>query len=135
MGWAREGEEGSRGIEMVRIVIPVEDKEAQRLSAHFGRAPYFAWFDLEKGEVTDKGVKPNDSSHFGGQGLPPERMMAMGADVVISAGMGQRAIQMFQNSTVAVLQAENMEVEQNLEDFRANRLTELTQGCLHAHEH
>jgi predicted Fe-Mo cluster-binding NifX family protein len=120
---------------MVKIVIPVADKEAKFLSAHFGRAPYFAWFQVEDGEVMDSGVTPNDSSHFGGRGLPPERMMAMGADVVISTGMGMRAIQMFQNSTVAVLQAINPDVAQSMEDFREGRLAELTEGCLHAQEH
>jgi predicted Fe-Mo cluster-binding NifX family protein len=119
---------------MVKIVIPVADREAKSLSAHFGRAPYFAWFQLKDGKVMDSGVTPNDSSHFGGQGLPPERMMAMGADVVISTGMGQRAIQMFQSSTVAVLQARSQDVAQTLEGFVEGRLTELTEGCLHAHE-
>jgi predicted Fe-Mo cluster-binding NifX family protein len=120
---------------MVKIVIPVADKEAISLSAHFGRAPYFAWFQMEDGEVVDRGVTPNDSSHFGGRGLPPERMMAMGADVVISSGMGQRAIQMFQSSTVAVLQARSQDVAQSIEDFKEGRLAELTEGCLHAQEH
>jgi len=120
---------------MVKIVIPVADKEAKSLSAHFGRAPYFAWFQMEDGEVVDSGVTPNDSSHFGGRGLPPERMMAMGADVVISSGMGQKAIQMFQSSTVAVLQARSQDVAQSIEDFVEGRLAELTEGCLHAHEH
>lgn len=134
--WVREGEEVSlEVVKMVRIVIPVEDEEGKMLSAHFGRAPYFAWFDLERGEIVDQGVKPNDSSHFGGVGLPPERMMAMGADVVISSGMGMRAIREFQDSTVAVLQARSLDVEQALIDFRENRLVELTQGCLHAEEH
>lgn len=120
---------------MVKIVIPVADEGAIRLSAHFGRAPYFAWFRLEDGDVVDSGVTPNDSSHFGGRGLPPERMMAMGADVVISSGMGQRAIQMFQSSTVAVLQARSLDVAQSIRDFAEGGLTELTEGCLHAHEH
>ncbi len=120
---------------MVKIVIPVADREGKILSAHFGRAPYFAWFQMEDGAVVDSGVTPNDSSHFGGRGLPPERMMAMGADVVISTGMGMRAIQNFQNSTVAVLQARSQDVAQNVQDFKEGRLTELTEGCLHAHEH
>jgi predicted Fe-Mo cluster-binding NifX family protein len=120
---------------MVKIVIPVADEDAKYLSAHFGRAPYFAWFNIKDGEVMDSGVTPNDSSHFGGRGLPPERMMAMGADVVISSGMGQRAIQMFQNSTVAVLQARNLDVVQSLEDFNEGQLQELTEGGLHAHKH
>jgi predicted Fe-Mo cluster-binding NifX family protein len=122
---------------MVKIVIPVADVKGERVSAHFGRAPYFAWYEISSGKIVDKGIAPNDSSHFGGVGLPPERMMALGADVVISAGMGMKAIQMFQNSTVAVLQAVNESTEQSIEDFVQGNLKELTEGCLHAegHEH
>lgn len=120
---------------MVKIVIPVADQKGELVSAHFGRAPYFAWFDVSSGKITDRGVAPNDSSHFGGKGLPPERMMALGADVVISAGMGMKAIQMFQNSTVAVLQALNESTKQSIADYVDGKLDELTEGCLHAEEH
>ena len=61
--------------------------------------------------------------------------MAMGADVVISAGMGMKAIQMFQNSTVAVLQAVNESTVQSIQDFVEGKLQELTEGCLHAENH
>jgi predicted Fe-Mo cluster-binding NifX family protein len=120
---------------MVKIVIPVADKNGEIVSGHFGRAPYFAWFQVENREIRDRGIVPNDSSHFGGRGLPPERMMAMGAEIVISAGMGQRAIAMFQNSTVAVLRATNPSTEQSIKDYTDGKLEELTEGCLHAHEH
>lgn len=120
---------------MVKIVIPVADEKGDTVSAHFGRAPYFAWYQVSEGKVVDRGVAPNDSSHFGGQGLPPERMMALGADIVISAGMGQRAISMFQNSTVAVLQALDASVEKSIQHYVEGKLTELTEGCLHAHDH
>ena len=120
---------------MVKVVIPVTDESGELVSAHFGRAPYFAWFNVESGKITDRGVKPNDSSHFGGQGMPPERMMAMGADVVISAGMGMKAIEMFQNSTVAVLQAVNESTVQSIQDYVDGKLQELTEGCLHAENH
>ncbi len=120
---------------MAKVVIPVTDETGNSVSAHFGRAPYFAWFNVESGKITDRGVKPNDSSHFGGQGMPPERMMAMGADVVISAGMGMKAIEMFQNSTVAVLQAVNESTVQSIQDYIEGTLRELTEGCLHADEH
>ncbi|MFC1804005.1 NifB/NifX family molybdenum-iron cluster-binding protein [Thermoproteota archaeon] len=117
--------------------MPVADEKGERVSAHFGRAPYFAWFEVSSGKIVDRGMAPNDSSHFGGKGLPPERMMALGADVVISAGMGMRAIQMFQNSTVAVLLAIEESTEQSIKDYVEGRLEELTKGCLHAegHEH
>jgi predicted Fe-Mo cluster-binding NifX family protein len=120
---------------LVKIVIPVSDKEGKYVSEHFGRAPFYAWFNVEDGRVLDRGVTPNDSSHFGGRGLPPERMMSMGAEIVISSGMGQRAIAMFQNSTVAVLRSVNPSTEQSIKDCSEGRLVELTEGCLHAHEH
>ena len=119
---------------MVKIVIPVADESGDSVSAHFGRAPYFAVYNVVDGKIVEKGVSPNDSSHFGGQGLPPERMMALGADIVISAGMGQRAISMFQESTVAVLQALDASVEKSIQDYVNRKLTELTEGCLHDHE-
>ena len=120
---------------MVKIVIPVADQMGENVSAHFGRAPYFAWYEVSSGKIVDRGVAPNDSSHFGGRGLPPERMMALGADVVISAGMGMKAIQMFQNSTVAVLQAINVSTEQSIADYLEGKLEELTEGCLRADAH
>ncbi|MCW4051137.1 MAG: NifB/NifX family molybdenum-iron cluster-binding protein [Candidatus Bathyarchaeota archaeon] len=120
---------------MVKIVIPVADEKGERVSAHFGRAPYYGWYQVDGGKIVDRGVAPNDSSHFGGQGLPPERMMALGAEVVISGGMGMKAIQMFQNSTVAVLQAVNESTEQSIKDFIDGKLRELTEGCLHAEKH
>lgn len=117
---------------MVKIVIPVLDETGDRLSAHFGRAPYFAWFDIEDGEVVSSGVVPNDSEHFGGTGLPPDRILQLRPEAVITFGMGRRAIGRFQTASVAVLQAAASRTEENLERFLGGELTELTQGCLHA---
>jgi len=56
---------------MVKIVIPTLDEGGEQLSTHFGRAPYFAWFEIRDGRVVERGVIPNDSEHFGGVGRPP----------------------------------------------------------------
>ena len=117
---------------MVKIVIPVMDEAGEWISAHFGRAPFFAWFHLEDGKVLEKGIVPNDSEHFGGIGRPPERIGRLGPDAVISPGMGMRAINMFQDMGVAVLQAKRERSEENLDLFMKGELTELTEGCLHA---
>ena len=120
---------------MVKIVIPVSDEEGELLSAHFGRAPYFAWFEIKNGEVVDKGVVPNDSEHFGGTGRPPQRILRLDPDVVVSMGMGMRAISMFQGARVAVLKAKTERSEENLALFLKGELAELTEGCLHARRH
>lgn len=117
---------------MVKIVIPVLDEEGERLSAHFGRAYFFAWFDIQDGNIVERGVVPNDSEHFGGVGRPPERIGRLGPDAVISHGMGMRAINMFQEMGVAVLQAKRELSQENLDLFVKGELMELTEGCLHA---
>ena len=143
MVWVEEeavarGEEEDGGKEeytLTKIVMPVSDIEAERLSDHFGRAPYFGWYVVEENKVVAKGVAENDSEHFGGSGQPPERMAALGAEVVISLGMGMNAIRMFQERNIAVLEAISPSPIQNIVAFTKGELKELTHGCLHSHPH
>jgi len=118
---------------MVKVVIPVSDEGASSLSEHFGRAPFFAWFKVEEKQVLDRGVARNDSEHFGGTGHPPERIAALGADVVITYGMGLKAIDMFQERNIAVLEAISPSPVQNIVAYSTGLLKELTHGCLHSH--
>lgn len=119
---------------MLRIVIPVADERGEMLSDHFGRAPYFAWYELEGGSVVDSGFVPNDSEHFGGTGLPPDRILQLRPEAVITFGMGRRALNRFQGAGVAVLQAVGNRTSENLARFIGGELTELTQGCLQARQ-
>ncbi len=120
---------------MVKIVIPTSDEKGERLSDHFGRAPYFAWFSIDDGRVVDRGIVPNDSEHFGGIGLPPERIAHLKPDAVVTTGMGMRAINRFQQMNVAVLQARSLGSKENIDLFVKGELLELTEGCLHARKH
>jgi predicted Fe-Mo cluster-binding NifX family protein len=118
---------------MVKIVFPTVDDKGNVLGQHFGRVPYYAWFTLKEDKVVEEGVIPNDSEHFGGVGLPPERISSLNPDAMIVLGMGSRAIRMFQNMNVAVLQAKSTTTAENIELFRNGELKELTEGCLHEH--
>ena len=120
---------------MTKVVIPTSDEKAERLSDHFGRALYFGWYVVEEGKIVDKGVAPNDSEHFGWTGQPPERIAALGAEVVISFGMGMRAIQMFQENKIAVLEAISPSPVQNIVAYTKGELKKLTRGCLQSHTH
>lgn len=118
---------------MVKIVFPALDEKGESIGAHFGRVPYYAWFDIKDGKVIDQGVVPNDSEHFGGVGLPPERIARLNLDAMIVLGMGSRAIGMFQEMNIAVLQAKGDDMEKNIDLFVKGELEELTEGCLHGH--
>ncbi len=121
--------------EIVKIVIPAENDTGKTLSAHFGRAPYFAWYVVEDGQVKEEGVAKNTSDHFGGVGAPPETIKSLGGEVVISSGMGMKAIQMFQTLGIAVLKCVSMDSLENVKAFIKGGMEELTEGCLEGHDH
>ena len=119
----------------VRIAIPVEDENGlnAKLSQHFGRAPYFAVVELhENGKVLNLQMVPNKSEHFGGMGKPPEIIIRLRSNAVITYGMGPRALNMFQNANVAVLQTSKDFVKDVIEAYSKDELVELTEGCHHA---
>jgi predicted Fe-Mo cluster-binding NifX family protein len=118
---------------MVKIVFPTLDDKGESIGQHFGRVPYYAWYEIEEGKVINQGVVPNDSEHFGGVGLPPERIKVLNPNAVIVLGMGGRAIAMFQDMNIAVLQATGEKSVENIDLFIKGELKELTEGCLHEH--
>lgn len=122
----------------MRIVIPVMDEgglDAQ-LSGHFGRAPYFAVINLdEDGRVSDQSTIANTSEHFGGVGLPPDRILQLKLDALITFGMGPKALNIFQNAKVAVLRTSVNTVREVVKAYNNDELKELTEGCHEARHH
>jgi predicted Fe-Mo cluster-binding NifX family protein len=120
---------------MARIVIPVTDEKGvdSQLSEHFGRAPYFSVFVVDDdGKVLAYKTVPNESEHFGGVGFPPDRILQLNPDAVITYGMGPRALARFQNAKVAVLRANASLARDVLLAYTRDKLEELTEGCHHA---
>ncbi len=82
----------------MRIAISAETENGLEsiVAHHFGRCPYFALVDLDETEVKNMQVVANPfySTHQPGQ--VPEFIHQQGADVMISGGMGRRALQFFQ---------------------------------------
>jgi predicted Fe-Mo cluster-binding NifX family protein len=119
-------------------VVPVSDDKGidAQLSQHFGRAPFYSVIDLdEKGQVTGEKVIPNTSEHFGGVGLPPERILQLKPNALITYGLGTKALRMFQDAGVAVLRTEANTVRDVIKAYNNNELQELTHGCQHTHQH
>ncbi|MHC3129927.1 MAG: NifB/NifX family molybdenum-iron cluster-binding protein [Candidatus Bathyarchaeota archaeon] len=120
----------------VRIVVPVSDEKGidAQLSQHFGRAPFYAIIDLdEKGQVIGQGTIANTSEHFGGVGLPPDRILQLKPKALVTYGLGSKALRVFQNVGVAVLRTEANTVREVVRAYNNNELQELTHGCHQAH--
>ena len=118
-----------------RIVIPVQDESGlnARLSEHFGRAPYFAVVDLdENGRISDQKSVRNASEHFGGTGRPPDRILQLRPNALVTYGMGPRALAIFQNARVPVLRANVNTVKDVITAYNNDTLEELTEGCRNA---
>ena len=121
-----------------RIVVPVSDDRGidAQLSQHFGRAPFFAIIDLdEEGHVIGQGTIANTSEHFGGVGLPPDRILQLKPKALITYGLGPKALRVFQNAGIAVLRTEANTVREVVRAYNNDELQELTQGCHQAHHH
>ena len=121
-----------------RIVVPVSDDRGidAQLSQHFGRAPFFAIIDLdEEGHVIGQGTIANTSEHFGGVGLPPDRILQLKPKALITYGLGPKALRVFQNAGVAVLRTEANIVREVVRAYANDELQELTHGCHQAHHH
>jgi len=119
----------------IRVVVPVLGNKGLEsiISEHFGRAPYFMSIDLDEGgNPVNWEAIPNVSEHFGGVGRPPDRILMLKPNILITYGMGPRALNIFQNAGVAVLRAVGETVNEVLEAFKRGELEELTEGCLHA---
>ena len=120
----------------VRIVIPVSEEKGvnSRLSQHFGRAPFYAIIDLdESGKVIGSGTIANTSEHFGGVGLPPDRILQLKPKALVTYGLGSKALMIFQNAGVAVLRTEVDTVIEVVNAYNNDELQELTEGCHQAH--
>ena len=118
-----------------RIVVPVVDESGldARLSEHFGRAPYFAVIDLdENGSISSQRTVSNMSEHFGGTGRPPDRILRLRPNALVTYGMGPRALAIFQNARVAVLRANANTLKGIILAYNNDELEELTEGCHHA---
>jgi predicted Fe-Mo cluster-binding NifX family protein len=117
------------------IVIPVENDNGLTavLSAHFGRAPFYVVLEIEEGgQIGSANTVPNYHGGKGGCGPHVQNILTHRPNFVISTGMGRGAIDLFQYNGVGVLKAPPGTVETMVKLFTENKLTELTDGCVHA---
>ncbi len=67
------------------------------ISHHFGRCPYYIVVDVDDKEIKDvKAVKNPFYERHGQTGEVPNFIHSLGVDVIISGGMGPKAIGFFQ---------------------------------------
>ncbi len=87
----------------MRVGVPVETKDGlrSRVSRHFGRARYLAILDVSDDEVTSIDFVELPESH--GPGDLPALAAREGVNVMVTYGIGRRAIERFAAMGVEVV--------------------------------
>ena len=125
----------------MKIAVATED--GKTISAHFGRSPYFALYNIEDGEITDKEMRRNTfTGHFrGGQehghgghgdshgdheGHQTVAEALQDCKAVISHGMGRRAWEDLRASGIEMIVTDETEAESAVRMYLAGELKDRT---------
>ena len=108
------------------------------VAQHFGRCPYFAFVDMEEDEVQAINVIENPFYAGHGVGDVPHFIAAQHADLMLSGGMGGRAIQIFEQLGIGVATGASGTVRETLDRYLNGELYEAVpcaESVAHGHGH
>jgi len=120
----------------MRIAVSADNKNGldSVVSPHFGRCPHFVLVDLEGQQVT--GVREVDNPYYGDHqpGQVPALISSLGANVMLTGGMGGRAIMFFQQYGIEGVTGAYGTVRQSLEGYLGGQLRGAA-PCKESQEH
>ena len=110
----------------MKIVVTAESNNGldSIVAQHFGHAPFFIIVDLEDNKViATKGIaNPFSERHEPGE--IPGFIKEQNADVMLSGGMGGRAIKFFQDAGIQTATGASGTVRQSLDNFLEGNLSD-----------
>ena len=109
----------------MRIAFSAATKEGLNspISPHFGRCPFYVFVDLdEKNEVSSVSSIENESAQSHDPGELPAYIKEQGAEVMISGGMGGRAVDFFHQYKVNVATGASGTVQESLDNYLSGKL-------------
>ena len=120
----------------MRIAVSADNKNGLDSvdSPHFGRCPHFVLVDLDDHEVTE--VQEVDNPYYGHHqpGQVPALIDSLGANVMLTGGMGGRAIMFFQQFGIEGVTGAYGTVRQSVERYRGGELKGAA-PCKESEEH
>jgi predicted Fe-Mo cluster-binding NifX family protein len=120
----------------MRVAVSADNKNGldSVVSPHFGRCPHFVLVDLESQEVGQ--VKEVDNPFFGNHqpGQVPGFIASLGANVMLTGGMGGRAIVFFEQYGIEGVTGAYGTVRQSVERYLGGELRGAA-PCKESEEH
>ncbi len=112
----------------MKIAIPIVKEQ---VSLHFGHCEQFAVFQID--DDSNKIIyRSNYTPPAHEPGVLPKWLHGLGVDVIISGGMGQRALQLFvENNIKVVTGAQSGKLEDIVRDYLKNELVTGQNICDH----
>ena len=120
----------------MRIAISSEENNGldSRVSHHFGRCPYYVLADVNKEEIQVVHAIDNPFAQQHQPGMVPGFIHDQGVDVMISGGMGRRAIDFFDQYGIQVATGADGTVRNTLDRYFKGQLNG-AQPCRESVEH
>lgn len=109
----------------MKIAIATDDNMGLDavVSHHFGRCPYYVVVDVDDKEIKDVETVKNPFYESHGQtGEVPRFIHSLGVDVIISGGMGPKAIGFFQQLGVQAFTGASGIVRDVINDYMSGRI-------------
>jgi predicted Fe-Mo cluster-binding NifX family protein len=108
----------------MKIAIAAETSQGldSQVAQHFGHAPYFILVDIEDGAVTATQDIANPFAEAHEPGQIPDFIQRQNADVMLSGGMGGRAIEFFTQAGIKTATGASGTVRESLEKYLGGTL-------------
>ncbi len=127
----------------MRIAVSVETDQGldAPVSPHFGRCPFYAIVDTAEGQVHAIHILPNPYYPEHVPGVIPQFIHSQGAEVMVTGGMGYRALTFFEQLGIQPVTGATGTVRQAVEAFLQGKHAgaapchESTHGCDDEHGH
>ena len=123
-----------------RVAVSADDRNGldSVVSPHFGRCPYFILVDLDSCDVHE--VTAVENPYYGRHqpGQVPQFIRKQGADVMLTGGMGRRAIGFFEEYGIHAVTGASGTVRRSLEQYLGGALQSAEpcrESIEHAHGH
>jgi len=124
----------------MRIAISLQNNDGldSLVAGHFGRCPFFALVDMENNEIQRIEVVDNPYYAIHQPGQVPQFIRDQQAEVMLSGGIGGRAIQFFSQFGIEAATGAEGTVRTTLEKYLGGQLSEAApcaESVAHGHRH
>ncbi|MGM0508708.1 MAG: iron-sulfur cluster carrier protein MrpORP [Fusobacteriota bacterium] len=123
----KKGDE-DKNMKSIKLAFPTSDENT--IDEHFGHCKKFALYTIESGEIIEDELVDAPEHQ---PGLLPKFLAKAGADVIITGGMGQKAIDIFDDNGIKVILGVNGKILEAVKKYLRGEIESKGSACTHDH--